>query len=130
VDEPKAEVRFAAELRQFLKPGHRAETVRVACDGVSTLGHVVQSLGVPLTEAGCLLVNGIPVTPGYRPGGGDMARIGAVTRPQPVPVALCCRICPCRRSRAPATGLCVGDAPRRGRAAAGQAVQVSIGVWP
>jgi uncharacterized protein with PIN domain len=44
-------------------------------------------LGVPLTEAGCLMVNGVPVTPGYRPGGGDVARIGAVTRPQPVPVA-------------------------------------------
>jgi hypothetical protein len=37
---------------------------------------------------------------------------------------------PYRRSRAPATGLCVGDAPRYGRAAAGQAVQVSIGLWP
>ena len=48
---------------------------------------MVQSLGVPLTEAGCLLVNGVPVTPGYRPGGGEVARIGAVTRPQPVPVA-------------------------------------------
>jgi uncharacterized protein len=87
VDGPEAEVRFAAELRQFLKPGHRAGAVRVACDGVSTLGHVVQSLGMPLTEAGCLLVNGVPVPPGYRPGGGEVARIGAVTRPQPVPVA-------------------------------------------
>jgi hypothetical protein len=35
-------------------------------------------LGVPLTEAGCLLVNGVPVTPGYRPGGGQVARTGAV----------------------------------------------------
>jgi uncharacterized protein with PIN domain len=33
---------------------------------------------VPLTEAGCLLVNGVPVTPGYRPGGGQVARTGAV----------------------------------------------------
>jgi uncharacterized protein len=87
VDRPAAEVRFAAELRLFLKPRHRAGTVRVACDGVSTLGHVVQSLGVPLTEAGRLMVNGVPVTPGYRPGGGDVAEVGAVTRPQLVPVA-------------------------------------------
>jgi uncharacterized protein with PIN domain len=87
VSDPEAEVRFAAELRLFLKPVHRAGPVRVACDGVSTLGHVVQSLGVPLTETGGLTVNGVPVTPGYRPRGGDVARIGAVTRPQRVPVA-------------------------------------------
>ena len=80
-------MRFAAELRLFLRPGHRAGAVRVACDGVSTLGHLVQSLGVPLTEVGRLMVNGVPVTPGYRPGGGDVADVGAVTRPQPVPVA-------------------------------------------
>lgn len=41
---------------------------------------MVQSLGVPLTEAGCLMVNGVPIMPGYRPGGGEVARIGAVTR--------------------------------------------------
>ena len=87
MSDPEAEVRFAAELRLFLKPAHRAGPVRVACDGVSTLGHVVQSLGVPLTETGGLTVNGVPVTPGYRPRGGDVARIGAVTRPQRVPVA-------------------------------------------
>jgi uncharacterized protein with PIN domain len=84
---PGAEVSFAAELRLFLRPAHRAGTVRVAPDGVSSLGHVVQALGVPLTEVGCLMVNGAAVAPGYRPRGGDVAYAGAVVRPQPVPTA-------------------------------------------
>ena len=79
---PEAEVRFAAELRMFLAPRHRDGRVRVACDGVSSLGHVVESLGVPLTETGGLAVNGAPVTPGYRLAGGDVAEAGAVDRPQ------------------------------------------------
>jgi uncharacterized protein with PIN domain len=56
--------------------------VRVACDGTPSLGHVVESLGVPLTEVGRLVVNGAPVTPGYRPRGGDTVDVGAVRRPQ------------------------------------------------
>ena len=83
----EALVSVAAELRLFLKPAHRGGTVRVACDGVSSLGHVVQSLGVPLTEVGRLVVNGAAVTPGYRPAGGDVVQVAAVTRPQPVPAA-------------------------------------------
>src|SRR6516165_3151980 len=84
---PEAEVRFAAELRMFLASRHRAGRVRVACDGVSSLGHVVESLGVPLTETGGLAVNGEPVTPGYRLAGGDVAEAAAVERPQPLPAA-------------------------------------------
>ena len=80
-------MRFAAELRMFLAPRHRGGRVRVACDGVSSLGHVVESLGVPLTEIGGLAVNGAPVTPGYRLAGGDAAEAGAVSRPQPLPTA-------------------------------------------
>ena len=56
--EPEAELRFAAELRLFLAPRHRGGRVPVACDGVSSLGHVVESLGVPLPETGALTVNG------------------------------------------------------------------------
>ena len=79
-------MRVAAGLRLFLKPVHRTGPVRVDCDGVSSLGHVVQSLGVPLTEVGRLAVNGRPVPPRYRPRGGDVAEVGPVGRPQPVPV--------------------------------------------
>ena len=83
----EAEVRFAAELRMFLAPGHRGGQVRVSCDGVSSLGHVIESLGVPLPEVGSLAVNGTPVKPGYRLSGGDVAEARAVRRPQPVPTA-------------------------------------------
>jgi len=82
---PEAAVWFAAELRMFLAPRHRGGRVRVRCDGVASLGHVVESYGVPLTEIGRLVVNGTPVTPGYRPGAGDVAEAYAVRRPQPVP---------------------------------------------
>lgn len=86
VGRPTAQVSVAAELRVFLKPAHRSGSVRVGCDGISSLGHVVQSLGIPLTEVGRLAVNGRPVPPRYRPGGGDVVKVAAVDRPQPVPV--------------------------------------------
>ena len=43
----------------FLAPRHRRGQVRVAWDGTSSLGHVVESLGVPLT----VIVNVLFVTP-------------------------------------------------------------------
>jgi uncharacterized protein len=83
----EAEVRFAAELRLFLQPRNRGGNVRVTCDGTSSLGHVVESLGVPLTEVGRLMVGDGTVTAGYRPVGGDVVDVGTVARPQPVPAA-------------------------------------------
>jgi uncharacterized protein len=82
VEPTGAQVEVAAELRLFLRCKHRSGPVRVACDGISSLGHVVQSLGVPLTEVGSLTVNGLPAKPGYRPADGDRVRVGAVARPQ------------------------------------------------
>jgi uncharacterized protein len=87
VGRPEAEVRFAAGLRVFLAPRRRGGRVRVACDGTSSLGHVVESLGVPLPEVGALAVNGRPAAPSFRLGGGDVADIAAVRRPQRVPSA-------------------------------------------
>jgi hypothetical protein len=84
---PELAVHFVAELRFFLAPRHRGGQVRVPADGTSSLGHVVESLGVPLTEAGALRVNGRPVTAAYRPAGGDVAEVAAVQRPQPLPSA-------------------------------------------
>jgi uncharacterized protein len=79
----RAEVEFAAELALFLRRGaDHGRTVLVACDGVSSLGHVIQSLGVPLTEVGSMTVNGAPAKPGYRPAAGDRVRVDAVRRPQ------------------------------------------------
>jgi uncharacterized protein len=85
VGRPEAEVRFAAGLRLFLAPRLRGGRVRVACDGTSTLGHVVESLGVPLPEVGDLAINGRPTAPSFRLGGGEVADVGVVRRPQPLP---------------------------------------------
>jgi uncharacterized protein len=75
-------VTVADELRLFLGPGRRSGQVVLAVDGTSSLGHVVESLGVPLTEVGRLLVNGEPAAPKYRPGHGDVVNVEAVRRPQ------------------------------------------------
>jgi uncharacterized protein len=85
--EPEAEVLVEAELRLFLRPGQRGGRVRVACDGVSSLGHVLESLGIPLTEVGRLAAGGAPVTPACRLGGGEVVEVGAVRRPQALPAA-------------------------------------------
>ena len=85
METPSAEVGFAAELRMFLAPRYRPGPVRVSCDGVSSFGHVIESLGVPLPEAGFLTVNGRPATARDRLAAGDVATVSAVRRPQPVP---------------------------------------------
>jgi uncharacterized protein len=79
---PEAVVTVPAELRMFLRAGRRAERVMVRCDGVSTAGHLVESLGVPRTEVGSLTVNGTPEGPGYLPRGDDVIEVRAVGRPQ------------------------------------------------
>jgi len=45
---------FEPRLHLFVGPAQRTAEASVRCDGVSTLGHVVESLGVPLTEVGAL----------------------------------------------------------------------------
>lgn len=79
---PEAVVTVAAGLRMFLRAGRRDDPVKVACDGVSSLLHVVESLGVPRTEVGSLTVNGSTESPSYLPRGGDVVRVLAVPRPQ------------------------------------------------
>jgi uncharacterized protein with PIN domain len=86
--EQPVELRFVAELRLFLTPANRAGTVRTVTDGTSSLGHVVESAGVPLTEVGSLRVNDRPALPSYQPRPGDLVRVEAVTRPQSLPVPM------------------------------------------
>jgi uncharacterized protein len=87
MDRPEAAVSVAEELRFLLRAGHRGGPVTVPCDGVSSLGHVVESAGVPLTEVGSLTVNGKPAAHSYRPGGGDLVQVAAVRRPQRLELA-------------------------------------------
>jgi uncharacterized protein len=87
MERPVAEVMVAAELQFLMRAGRRGGPVTVPCDGVSSLGHVVESLGVPLTEVGTMTVNGTPAAASYRPGGGDLVEVNAVGRPQPLRIA-------------------------------------------
>lgn len=73
---------FADELHLFVAATHRGTGAAVRIDGVSTLGHVVESLGVPRTEVGGLLVGDRPVPAGHIPADGQVVSVRAVTRPQ------------------------------------------------
>ncbi|RRR65651.1 hypothetical protein EHS43_45385, partial [Streptomyces sp. RP5T] len=55
---PEIHVEFAPELALFVPHGRRGGATPVTTDGLSSLGHVVESLGVPLTEVGALRVDG------------------------------------------------------------------------
>ncbi|MER5974845.1 Mut7-C RNAse domain-containing protein [Streptomyces sp. NPDC002055] len=86
MDESALRLRIPAGLRLFLAARHRGREVPVTADGTSSLGHLVESVGVPLPEVGALVVDGRPVEPGYRPHGGEVVEVRPVSRPQePVP---------------------------------------------
>lgn len=76
---------FPAELFLFLPARMRTAEVIAAWDGSSSLGHVVESLGVPLTEVGRLMIDNRPVQPSHRPASGATVRVEAMPRPQPTP---------------------------------------------
>ncbi|MEV4162218.1 Mut7-C RNAse domain-containing protein [Nonomuraea dietziae] len=84
---PELSIRFDADLWLFLAPRHRRERVPVAYDGTSSLGHVVESLGVPLPEVGRLVVDGRPVPSSHRPRDGDVVGVLPAARPQALPIA-------------------------------------------
>ncbi|GGL76618.1 hypothetical protein GCM10010129_20510 [Streptomyces fumigatiscleroticus] len=84
---PEIRVEFDPGLHLFVPQTRRAGATPVATDGVSTLGHVVESLGVPLTEVGALVVDGREVPPAHVPAAGESVAVRAVERPQEVPGA-------------------------------------------
>jgi len=77
-----ARVRIAEPLRFLLAARNRHGDVAVAADGVSSLVHLVESLGVPRTEIGEVRVAGVPVASHTRPRGGDLIEVLPVRRPQ------------------------------------------------
>ncbi|GAA4906296.1 Mut7-C RNAse domain-containing protein [Streptomyces coeruleoprunus] len=87
VNGPEIHISFAPELGLFVAAPRRHRRTALATDGVSTLGHVVESLGAPLTEVGALLVNGAPVAPSHVPAAGEDVEVRGVQRPQEVPGA-------------------------------------------
>lgn len=84
---PELTIVVSTALRFFLASRHRIGRVSVPCDGTSTLGHLVESLGIPLPEVGNLLAGGQPVTPAHRPRPGEVVLVDAVHRPQVLPTA-------------------------------------------
>ncbi|MEW2291713.1 Mut7-C RNAse domain-containing protein [Streptomyces sp. NPDC006743] len=84
---PEIHVEFAPGLHVFVPHTRRRGATAVVTDGVSSLGHVVESLGVPLTEVGTLLVDGREVPAAHVPRAGEAVRVRAVERPQRVPGA-------------------------------------------
>ncbi|SDD39626.1 hypothetical protein SAMN05660690_4187 [Geodermatophilus telluris] len=85
---PDAAVTVAVDdaLRPLLPARDRAAGRRVlAADPDATVGHLVQAAGVPLTEVGRLLVDGVPVARDARPRPGATVAVRPVPRPQPVP---------------------------------------------
>lgn len=75
-------ISFDQRLHLFVAARHRAIEAPLRCDGVSSLGHVVESLGAPLTEVGGLRANGVAVNHGYVPVAGDHIEVEAVQLPQ------------------------------------------------
>jgi uncharacterized protein len=72
------------ELRFLLPTRWRAGTVEVSGDPGATLGHLVQSVGVPLTEVGALRGAGRDVPAERRPAVDERVEILARARPQPL----------------------------------------------
>jgi uncharacterized protein len=87
VNGPEIHLSVAPGLRLFVPSGRREGATDLVTDGSSTLGHVIESLGVPLTEAGLILVDGRPVTTAHIPAAGERVEVRGVERPQRVPGA-------------------------------------------
>ncbi|NUP49809.1 MAG: hypothetical protein HOW97_21230 [Catenulispora sp.] len=75
---------FDPRLHLFVAGPNRTAAARVETDGVSSLGHVVESLGVPLTEVGALLADGRPVPVGHVAASGEHIEVRAFAAPQQV----------------------------------------------
>ena len=78
-------LRIDADLR-FLMPlrTRAAGQLDMAYDPTATIGHLVQSAGVPLTEVGDLLVSGVPVSGRGRLHDQDRLDVVVRARPQPL----------------------------------------------
>ncbi|WP_327296007.1 MULTISPECIES: Mut7-C RNAse domain-containing protein [unclassified Streptomyces] len=84
---PEIHLEVAPELRLFLPSERRQGRTTLVTDGSSSLGHVVESAGIPLTEAGRLAVDGRTVPSSHIPRAGEIIEVHAVERPQQVPGA-------------------------------------------
>ncbi|MFK0295853.1 Mut7-C RNAse domain-containing protein [Streptomyces sp. NPDC090442] len=84
---PEIDLILAPELHLFVGAERSAGRTPLVTDGASTLGHVVESLGVPLTEVGRLVVDGVEAPVSHVPQQGERIEVHAVERPQRLPGA-------------------------------------------
>lgn len=77
-------LRVDPELWLFLPPARRRAEFAVPFDGTSSLGHVVEAAGIPLTEVGSLRIDGLALAPPHRPADGDAVAVGPLPRPQEI----------------------------------------------
>jgi uncharacterized protein with PIN domain len=76
-----------SSLRFFLPAGERRPELRLSVDGTSTVGHLLAAVGVPKTEVGDVVVNGLAVDLRYRPQQGDRISVHPVAWPQSAPTS-------------------------------------------
>ncbi|MEV0601794.1 Mut7-C RNAse domain-containing protein [Streptomyces sp. NPDC050315] len=84
---PEISIDFAPELQTLATAARRGGPTAFRTDGTSTLGHIVESLGVPLTEVGALLVDGRERPISHVPRADESVEVRPVERPQQVPGA-------------------------------------------
>lgn len=82
--EPELQIRIPAELIPLVTARRRRETVAVRYDGMSSVGHVIESLGIPLTEVGGIIAAGRARAANYRPQAGEVIEVAPVSRPEPL----------------------------------------------
>lgn len=78
-------VRAAEPLRLFLPPRDRERGRSLRHDPDATVGHLVQSAGIPLPEVGQVRCDGRPVATTSRTPAGSRLDVDPVPRPEPLP---------------------------------------------
>jgi uncharacterized protein len=84
-DDDRLVIRPAPELWLFLAPARRRARFEVAYDGAASLGHVIESIGVPLPEVDTPTVDGVRIAPAEPPHPGAVIGLEPPPRPQPLP---------------------------------------------
>jgi uncharacterized protein len=82
-DEMGVTLRVGGDLATLFVPAKwRSGEATLSYDGTSSLGHLVESVGVPLPEVGSLRIDGREVAPPHRVSDGDVVIVEPVPRPQ------------------------------------------------
>jgi hypothetical protein len=79
--------RLYAELNDLLPVDRRETEICLPSNGDQSVKHLIESLGVPHTEVGQIMVNGVPVDFGYRVQDGDLVAVYPLSnQDSPIPI--------------------------------------------